>query len=110
MAISAQSDGGTQYEEVSPELLREEIKHESPEGLPGDPELGPRRLGWVIALFAVLFVVGTAAMSVVFDPLAGVAVGALVILLCCMHPAIWGSVLRAKERGRAKRHLTGESR
>lgn len=97
------------YQDVPTELLREEIKHESPEGLPGDPELGPRRLGWVIAGFVVLFIGVAVAMSVVFDPLAGVAVGALVLLLCCLHPAIWGSVLRARERGRAKEHITGES-
>lgn len=97
------------YKDVSTELLREEIKHESPEGMPGDPQLGPRRLGWVIAGFVVLFIGVTVAMSVVFDPRAGVAVGALVLLLCCLHPAIWGSVLRARERGRAKEHLTGET-
>jgi hypothetical protein len=97
------------YKEVETELLREEIQRDSPEGRPADPKVGPGRMGWMIGIFVVVVILSAAAIGVIFDPVAGVAIGALMLLMCCMHPAIWGGVLRARERGLAKRHLTGET-
>lgn len=97
------------YRDVDTELLREEIQHDSPEGRPADPKVGPGRMGWMIGIFVVVALGSAAAIGAIFDPEAGVAIGALLMLMCCLHPAIWGSVLRARERGRAKERLTGES-
>lgn len=101
-------DAESRYEDVAhaqPERLIQEIRKESAEGTPGDPHVGPRGIGLWIAV--VVAIVALAAVGVAFwlGPLVALAVlivgGAIVL----MNPEVWASVLRGKERQRAKNRV-----
>lgn len=93
---------------VPNEALRAEVEHESPEGEPGDADVHGRHTYWVVAAFAVLILVAAVLLALLVDRTAGVAVGALALLLLCLNPAVWGSLVRAGERKQAEEHLTGK--
>lgn len=74
------------------------IAHESPEGVPAHPEVGPRQIGLMVATIVVAMLVVALILSVTLSPMAGVLVGSLALLLFVFNPAVWAGTLRAKER------------
>lgn len=101
----AKSAEETPYDDVPQEELVEEIHEISPEGEPGDPEVGPRGIGLLLLGFgAALLLIGVV-VAVVYHAYLGVAAFALGVLLMLVNPQFWVAVLRARERARAKRHV-----
>lgn len=74
------------------------IAQESPEGVPAHPEAGPRQIGLFLTTIVVGLFVVALVLAVATTPFAGVAVGALALLIFLCNPAVWAAALRAKER------------
>ena len=94
-----------QAEDLPPEEMSNEIARHSPEGRPGDPTAGGRTIALLIMGLALGLIAGAVFVGLTVRWEAGVAVGALAILLLFLNPAVWGSILRAKERERAARNV-----
>ncbi len=97
-------------EDLPPEQMSDEIARHSPEGRPGDPTAGGRTIAFLIMGLALGLIAGAVFVGLTVRWEAGVAVGALAILLLFLNPAVWGSILRAKERERAARNVAHDAR
>lgn len=70
----------------------------SPEGVPADPNAGPKTIGLVLAVSVVVTLGAAVILAAFVAPLAGVALGALALIVFLANPAVWASMSRAKER------------
>lgn len=85
-----------------------EIAQESPEGVPAHPEAGPRQIGLLLAAIVVGLFVVALVVAVAITPFAGVAVGAIALLIFLCNPAVWAGTLRAKERHEIEQRGRGD--
>lgn len=107
-------DAEPSYEDVAhtqPERLVQEIRKESAEGTPADLHTGPRGIGLWIAVVVALVALAAVGVAFWLGPLAALAVLFVGCAIVLMNPEVWASVLRGKERQRAKdRVLTNTTR
>lgn len=75
-----------------------QIAEASPEGVPANPDAGPKVIGLMLAGIVVLLLVVAVVVAAFASPGVGLAIGGLGLLLFVANPAVWASVLRAKER------------
>jgi hypothetical protein len=93
------------YDQLPREELAEEISHVSSDGRPMRPELSPKRtillvLGFFVAVLAI-----AAVLAVLVSWLLGLTVAVLGGAFTLVHPAVWASVQRSREREQAKQRL-----
>ena len=86
------------YERLPAEDLASEIEHTSPEGRPADPMMSPRRIYLLLALFALMFIVGGVIVALAYDRTVGIGVGVAGVALLALNPTVWAAVSRARER------------
>jgi hypothetical protein len=81
----------------NPELARK-IAEKSPEGVPGMPDAGPRKIGLMLALAIIGLLTVAVLLAAFVSPIGGVSLGAVAIVFFLANPAVWTAIQRADER------------
>ncbi len=82
---------------------REAVAYVSTEGRPADPEFGGCATAIVVAVIAILVVIGGIAMMIWVNLPSGIVFIAIGVLALAVNPVLWASGVRAKERAEALR-------
>ncbi len=90
--------------------VAEKLEHESPEGRPAHPEIGRRKVRLLLLLVAMATIVAGVLISVFYQPITGVVVAILGLILIIFNPMVWVSLLRGQEVDEARDDLTRHSR
>lgn len=80
-----------------------EIVESSHEGVPAHPEIGPVFIWLMLGFAFVLLVAMSVVAAFVLSPIIGLIAIVLGLLCLCANPAIWATVMRARERQRVRR-------
>jgi len=89
--------------------LGDEIERTSAEGRPAHPEMGPGRIGALLALIALMILIAGVIVGLTVRPMAGVLITGLGVLVLVVNPEVWAAIFRARERGKAKRRIRDRS-
>jgi hypothetical protein len=85
-----------------------EIERGSPDGLPAYPRMRQRSFGALLALIAMLVVVGGVLVGLLYDATTGLFAAAVGMLLLLGNPEIWAGMARVRERERIRAELRNE--
>ena len=85
-----------------------EIERESPEGLPAHPRMRQRSFGALLAVIAMLVIVGGVLVGLLYDAMTGLFAAAVGTLLLLGNPEIWAGMARVRERERIRAELRNE--
>lgn len=95
------------YDRLPREELSEEIEQVSGEGRPVHPELSPKRTILLVFGFFVAVLLIAAVLGVLVNWVLGLTVAVLGGVFTLVHPAVWASVQRSREREEAKERVEG---
>lgn len=90
--------------------VAERLEHESPEGRPAHPEVGRRRTRFLLLLVSIIILAVGVLISVFYQPLTGVFVAILGLILVIFNPLVWVSLLRGEEVDETRADLARERR
>lgn len=77
--------------------VAEQLAHESPEGRPAHPEIGKTKARMLLLLVAMLAIIAGVLISIFYQPLTGVFVALLGVILVIFNPLVWVSLMRGQE-------------
>ncbi|HMN41223.1 MAG TPA: hypothetical protein PKE29_10285 [Phycisphaerales bacterium] len=89
------------------EQLAQKIEAVSPDGRPAHPQIGPRGIGKMLLLFALVVLIAGVVVGVWLSRPLGIAIAVVGAVLFVFNPTVWAAVGRARERGKINR---GQSR
>lgn len=104
-SAGAEPPAEPRYEDLPTKALEREIERISPEGKPAHPEMGPRRLGFLLVGLAALILLVGVAVAILVDVTGGIVVAALGLALFLVSPGFWATIFRARERAVAQHRV-----
>lgn len=93
------------YDQLPKEELSEAIEHQSADGRPTHPELSPSRTIWLVLGFFVAILIVALIVGILVHWALGLTMAFLGGVFTLVHPAVWASVQRAREREAAKERV-----
>lgn len=72
----------------------------SPDGAPGDPEVGQGSIGWMLVGSVAAVIIISLVVMAFFGPMIGLLSLILLMALAVVaNPVVWSAILRGRERG-----------
>ncbi|MDX2148541.1 MAG: hypothetical protein SFZ23_13565 [Planctomycetota bacterium] len=101
--IEARPIGTTErrYEDLSNRQLASAVERVSPEGSPGDPDVGPSGLRTALTIVGIFVVAAGALFILLFNVWAGVAMLLIGAVMVLVNPVLWTGIQRGRERAHA---------